>query len=153
MKIIQWDEISDQDLNLISLIVDRAKSVAPKGGALDLAVKAGLVQDLAAYHLAAPLRLDDLLKALMPDLLHDVHGIYVSLTRITGQPRGSFTPQFIIKLSEEQEAEKLGQYLFTLLTLEVMENGRVDTTGGDDSPLSLGLMVRKIVEEKTYLEG
>lgn len=153
MKIIQWDEISDQDLNLISLIVERVKSITAKGSTLALAPYPLLHHDLSAYHLASPLRLDDLLKAPVHDLLHDIHGIYISLNRTTGQPRGCFTPRFIFKLSEEQEAEKLGHYLIGQLTLRVSKKGRVDTRWGGATPLDLGLFVKRIVEEKPYLEG
>ena len=152
MKLIKWDEISDQDLNLISLIVERAKTPPSTAMPLAHATKAGLKQDVAAYHLASPLRLDDLLKAPIHDLLHDVHGIYVSLNRATGEPRGCFTPRFAFKLTEEQEAEKLGYYLINLFDFQVKDDGQVKTGCVEKTPLGLGRFVRRIVKEKLYLE-
>ncbi len=149
MKTIEWNKISDQDVNLIGLSVERVKDVT---ATLDGVTTPGLIRDLAAYHLASPLRLDDLLKAPAHDLLHDVRGIYISLNRATGQPRACFTPRFIVGLTEEQEAEKLGYCLISLLGLSQDKNGMVVTMDGKKRPLGIGRIVRDIVEKKLYLE-
>ncbi len=127
MKTIKWDAISDQDLNLISLIIGRAKAVTAQDSTLDKTEKSALIMDLSAYHLACPLRLDGLLKAPAHDLLHDVMGIHVSLNRTTGEPRACFQPLHTVQRSEEEE---LGLWLIDLLKLP--------TAAGDMTPKEIG---------------
>ena len=152
MKPISWDEISDQDLNLIRLIVDRAMSATSADSTLSKADKATLINDLAAYHLAQPLDLDGLLKGPGFDLLHDLHGIHICMKPEYQEMTGLFIARHLVQLTEEQKAEKLGKYLIDILCLEVKENGRVDIRWGDTTPYVLGLTVKSIIEEKLYLE-
>ena len=145
---LTFEKISSEDLNMIGLIVDRAKS-ASRGtnSTIDKAKRSDLVMDLAAYHLAYPLRLDDLFKSPDFDLLHDIHGIHTRLNK-----NADFLPRYSVRLSAEQEAEMLGQYLIEALGLKVKENGWIDTSRGEQGRLGVGLMVLDIIEEKLYLE-
>lgn len=148
MKNITWDAISDQDLNLIRLIVDRAMGATSADSTLSKADKATLINDLAAYHLAQPLDLDGLLKAPDFDLLHDVHGIHCN-TREEGR---FFVARLSIQLTDDQKAEKLGYYLIEALGLGMGKNVRISTAFGDKTPLGLGKVVQRIIKEKLYLE-
>ena len=150
---LTFEKIPSEDLNMIGLIVDRAKSASrDTNSTIDKARRSELVVVLTACHLAFPLRLDDLHKAPDFDLLHDIHGIYVNYGEGSGKNIGRFVPRYSVRLSAEQEAEMLGQYLIEVLCLEAKKNRRVDIRWGGNGALSLGLFVKRIVAEKLYLE-
>ena len=43
--------------------------------------------------------------------------------------------------------EQIGNELIELLDLKVKENGRVDTSGGDKTPIGLAKTVKRLIEE------
>lgn len=49
----------------------------------------------------------------------------------------------------DEVAEALGQRIIELFGLKVKPNGRVDTSGGDKTPIGLGKTVLRAVEEET----
>ena len=153
MKAISWDEISNQDLNLIRLIVERAMGATSADSTLSKADKATLVNDLAAYHLAQPLDLDGLLKAPDFDLLHDVHGIHICMKPEYKEMNGLFIARHAIQLTDDQKAEKLGKYMIKALGLKFEENGLTWTSFGEKSTLGLGRVVQRIIKDELYLEG
>ena len=44
-------------------------------------------------------------------------------------------------------AERLGNKIIKLLNLKLKDNGRVDTSGGDKTPLGLGFTIERAVQE------
>lgn len=49
-------------------------------------------------------------------------------------------------LTEEQE-KKIGEEIIELLDLKIKKNGRVNTSFGDKTPLGLGRVILRIIEE------
>ena len=47
----------------------------------------------------------------------------------------------------EEQARKLGEQLIEVLQLKLKKNGRVDTDWGDKTPVGLGHVVHRMVEE------
>ena len=47
----------------------------------------------------------------------------------------------------EKQIEQFGNEVIKLLSLKVKENGRVDTDGGDKTPLGLGRTVLRLLDE------
>ena len=47
----------------------------------------------------------------------------------------------------EKQIETFGNELIKLLSLKIKKNGRVDTDGGDKTPLGLGRTVIRLLEE------
>lgn len=153
---LTFEKISNEDLNMISLIVDRARSVSRgTNSTIDKAQRSDLIMALAAHHLHDPLRLDDLYKAPDFDLLHDIHGFLVNLNRETEWVGYKFQPRYAVRPSEEQESEKLGLYLINSLDLPAIKQGhhkgKTYTSWGAKTPIELGLLIQSIVEEKLYL--
>jgi hypothetical protein len=85
---LNWD-VTEEDLNLISQIVERAKSHFRNVDTLQLSM------DLTAVHLNyCPLNLQGLLQARKMDFCHDISGISVYINRDTGQLEDCFIPRF-----------------------------------------------------------
>ena len=84
---ITW-EISKEDAQVISKIVDRAKNMGVKRD------REALSMDIQAAHEKCPLRLEELLKAENFDFLHDVIGIVNHLNRETGELEDYFVPRY-----------------------------------------------------------
>jgi len=79
MHLPKWEKLTQEEQNLIHLIVDRAKIISSRSGTtIDKAQKTSLLMDLCFHHLKSPLDLDRLLMAPEFDLLHDLHGIHTS---------------------------------------------------------------------------
>ncbi len=86
---INWKDLTEEDVRLVGEIVDRAnKLLGIRGGLLELTM------DIEAAHLARPLRLKDLLEANRVDFAHDIRGIRKNIDRHTGEMKGGFLPRF-----------------------------------------------------------
>ena len=53
-----------------------------------------------------------------------------------------------MKTQQEIDAV-IGNHLINLLGLTVKANGRVDTAGGDKTPLGLALTVKRVIDENS----
>ena len=49
---------------------------------------------------------------------------------------------------EDEKATRIGLKIMELLFLELNSQGRVDTDGGDKTPLGLALTIKRIFEEE-----
>ena len=52
-----------------------------------------------------------------------------------------------ILAGNEKQTEKFGKKIIKLLSLKIKKNGRVDTDGGDKTPLGLGRTIIRLLEE------
>ena len=95
--LINWDA-TKEDAALIRKIVARAIDEADEdlsGQRLDFEMS------LTAYHLNdRPLRLQAMLDGHLFDLLHDLHGIHNTVSRMTGKVVGLFLPRYAEKRTE-----------------------------------------------------
>jgi hypothetical protein len=90
-------EITQEDQDAISAIVERAEEFALKYGDIDSRVKRiELTVDITACHAnCCKLNLEQLLKARDTDFVHDVFGIRRYIDRQTGH-LGCFLPRFAL---------------------------------------------------------
>lgn len=85
-------QVSQEDLELISKIVDRAYELARQVGYNYR--RQNLLMDITVAHAGSPLRLKELLDADELDFWHDIVGILAYLDRQTGKMRCHFVPRF-----------------------------------------------------------
>lgn len=136
MSLPKIEDMCHQDLNMVDLIIDRAKrESAGTNSTIDKADRMDLKRCLAAYHLVNPLDLDKLWKAPLYDLLHDIHGAH---STILGDMR-DFVARYSVARPEEEE---LGQWLVELLNLQPDKNGIYQTDAGPKTLIGLGQAVK-----------
>lgn len=86
---IKWEELSNEDREIISKIQNRAVEMIPQLDPLTINM------DISAVHLqVGGLRLKDLLEADDFNFRHDVTGIYNCLDRESGEFNHQFRPRF-----------------------------------------------------------
>jgi hypothetical protein len=86
---LNWTEITRDELGLIRKIATRARQIYPQLGALDLQM------DIEATHSnGCPLKLKELLEAENFDFAHDIAGIHNNLNRNTGKLENCFLPRY-----------------------------------------------------------
>lgn len=104
---INWEQLSNDELNLLHGITQHAVKVARKSGIpLD---PMNTLTSLSVVHISTPLRLPDLLEADEDDLMHDVLGIIRHLDPDTGRLGDLFSPRYTDHLKAmEQDAANIG---------------------------------------------
>jgi hypothetical protein len=90
---INFTKLSKFEIDLIERIADRAVALGDKYG--HTLRKIDIVMDIAAAHIACPLKLDEMLHVERDnDFGHDVFGIRENLNRQTGEIENCFLPRF-----------------------------------------------------------
>jgi Family of unknown function (DUF6874) len=96
---IDWDKISNEDVEICKKIAARAVNVASANEIRWDFVDATM--DIAAAHIDCPMDLSKLLTAPDSDFGHDVFGIRRFLNRQTGELTEFFTPRCSTNLYEK----------------------------------------------------
>ena len=90
---IDWEKISKEEHQLMSMIADRALRELKELGVTHMD-KLTIVMDLAATHLDCPLRLAELLETDSSNFIHDIAGINRHMDRETGKLIACFVPRY-----------------------------------------------------------
>lgn len=86
---IEWQKLTNEDINLISKIVERFYTLNPS----EKIPRLDIEMDISACHLITPLDLSKLLDFPVFDFQHDISGIYNNILRDSGRMKNHFSPR------------------------------------------------------------
>ena len=89
---IEWEKLTNTDMETIRKLTRRAVELAHKNG-FELC-SATMEMDISACHISNPLKLEELLVADDSNFGHDVFGIRKYINRETGELTDCFSPRY-----------------------------------------------------------